>query len=90
MLSKNPTLLLVLGFLTGCGAAIVAPLIVPPAHAQVTQRWETYCEVGRGGTFRGTASNLIEVGNRAGAQGWEPFSVATDAAIICFKRPAPQ
>ncbi len=31
---SKTTLVLIAGFIAGCGAAVVAPLIIPPAHAQ--------------------------------------------------------
>lgn len=88
----SKTTVALIAFLAGCGAAAVAPLVIPPAHAQTTQRWETLCVQTQ--TERGTslAENTTAAGNAAGREGWEPFSssqVGTSYAMICFKRPAP-
>lgn len=92
-MSKNPTLVLVLGFIAGCGAAVVAPLIIPPAHAQTTQRWEGYCVGQEAASYRGAVPNLNELVNAAGREGWEPYMFAQNGnqyhGILCFKRPAP-
>ena len=71
-----------------CGVAAVAPLVIPPAHAQTTQRWEMMCT-----TFPVTRNSdenvraINSVGNAAGREGWEPFAVENLA--LCFRRPAP-
>lgn len=84
---SKTTLVLIVGFIAGCGAAVVAPLIIPPAHAQTTQRWEVHCVIGSRRSMDGWASDMTSVGTRAGAQGWELVEV--EGAGICFKRPAP-
>lgn len=92
-MSKNPTLVLVLGFIAGCGAAAVAPLVIPPAHAQTTQRWEVYCASMSAGRHPGLAEEMTATGVAAGRRGWEPYSAApfgtASIAVMCFKRPAP-
>ncbi len=90
---SKTTLVLIAGFIAGCGAAVVAPLIIPPAHAQTTQRWETLCvPVDRERTYQGLVEATTTAGMAAGREGWEPFSTTTYAPgiiVICFKRPAP-
>jgi hypothetical protein len=88
-MSKNPTLVLVLGFIAGCGAAAVAPLVVPPARAQTTPRWSVYCAAHRGGTANRWAEEATTRGNAAGEQGWELVSADGTIGVMCFKRPAP-
>lgn len=93
MLSKNPTIVLVLGFIAGCGAAAIAPLVIPPAHAQVTQRWETLCVTQLQRRDSPLAEGTTALGNQAGREGWELVSFSIDSssikAVACFKRPAP-
>jgi hypothetical protein len=83
---KNPTLVLVLGFIAGCGAAVVAPLVIPPAHAQGAPRWEVFCSSSP--ISRDYSGPMTQNGNAAGAQGWELVGF-TDSGTMCFKRPAP-
>lgn len=93
-MSKNPSLILAVGFVAGCGAAIAVPLVIPPAHAQTTQRWETLCVNhslrAREVTTDGTNAPMTDLGNRAGREGWELVSTLIGSnAVMCFKRPAP-
>ena len=81
---SKTTLVLIVGFIAGCGAAALAPLVIPPAHAQSVQRWEMYCAQAR--RMEG-AGGVIEIANRAGREGWEPLQV--EGVYVCFKRPAP-
>lgn len=88
-MSKNSTLLVVLGFVAGCGAAAAMPLMVPPAHAQTTQRWEGYCA--EHASRRGIPPGVTQIVTAAGREGWELVSVTGtfDATVLaCFKRPA--
>lgn len=92
-MSKNTTLMLVVGFVAGCGAAAMAPLLIPPAHAQTTQRWEAHCVYHADNQPDDTAAWLTSTGNTAGGQGWELAGLAAGPhpgfTTICFKRPAP-
>lgn len=91
-MSTKTALVLVIGFIAGCGAAALAPLVIPSANAQTTTRWEVLCvDIAdqRGTTIFQEAN---QIANRAGAEGWEPFS--SDAVVLssahgsmCFKRP---
>lgn len=84
MFSRYPNLVLMLAFIAGCGAAAIAPNLIPPAHAQVAVRWETRCLQVR--SMDGPRG-LHVLASEAGQQGWEPFQVEQDR-YICFKRPA--
>lgn len=92
-MTKRTALFLVVGFVGGCGASAIVPLVVPPAHAQTTTRWEVFCAETDARDSEGTASAVMTVGNRAGAEGWElvsaPGNLYAHYSIACFKRPAP-
>lgn len=78
--------LTLIAFLIGC---LAAPLVVPPLTAQNTaagaNRWEVKCVAESAGTMRGLASDMSEVGNQMGAEGWELVSVVE--GLMCFHRP---
>lgn len=79
-MSKQSTFLVVVAFALGCAAA--RTFVVPPAHAQGTQRWEYFC------FDEYTADKVIAMANAAGTQGWE-MSGASDygaSTTWCFKR----
>jgi hypothetical protein len=69
-------------YIVGCATA---QLVIPPATAQVTQRWGYLCIEEYG------ADDVTEVANRAGAEGWEIVGVGGTGInqIWCFKRSAP-
>jgi hypothetical protein len=68
-------------FVLGCATA---RLVVPPANAQATARWEHLC-VEAGTLERATAKS-----NEVGAQGWEMSGAVNYEdrhMVLCFKRP---
>lgn len=85
--------LLVLAFAAGCGAAATTvPFVIPPARAQNVQRWETLCVTKNSMNASRTSEAITQIGNEAGAQGWEPVGVTSGNVTImtiCFKRPRP-
>ncbi len=80
---------------SACAGAAVSHLVIPPAHAAVTQRWEHLCFDG------GNHADDLEVSGKklsdAGREGWElatTTALVTDAGshhaiLYCLKRPAP-
>ncbi len=86
----SKTTVALIAFLTGCGAAAIAPLVIPPAHAQTTQRWEGYCVTEQA---RSPGPRLTSIANTAGREGWELVAMThegqTNVTNLCFKRPAP-
>jgi TolA-binding protein len=75
--------LLVLAFLLGCGATMVAQnYVVPPAKAQNVQRWEYTCT--QANTDFVDFSEMNSVLNQHGAQGWELAQIQSQ--MVCFKR----
>lgn len=76
-----------LAFVLGCATAPVVTSLVQPPHArsQDAQRWEVYCESGRVRSPGAAAEFIMEVGNRAGAEGWE--LTLSSGVFACFKRP---
>ena len=73
--------LMVLAFLIGCGASMVAQnYIIPPANAQQTTKWDYTCT-----TSPHNAPDLTALLKEHGAQGWEAISAET-TSIVCFKR----
>lgn len=88
---SKTTLVLIAGFIAGCGAAVVAPLVIPPAHAQTTQRWEVHCVfLPQTISENRQLAGLNDAGNAAGREGWELVTVDRGgSSTMCFKRPAP-
>ena len=74
--------LAVLVILSACAGAALRPLVIPPAHAAVTQRWE-YLNL----TIEFSVDSTMKKLNDAGAQGWELQAV--DSGRFWLKRPAP-
>jgi hypothetical protein len=75
--------------LSACAGAALSRVVVPPAHAQATRRWEHFCfSSGWGGGLNEKELNAKLTD--AGREGWELVSVAVDTlALYCMKRPAP-
>lgn len=90
-MSTKTALVLVLGFIAGCSALALAPLVIPSARAQATTRWEVQCVPVERQLIGRIVGELNDAGNRLGAQGWElvsaPGSIATGNQVACFKRP---
>jgi hypothetical protein len=81
--TKRIVLLTSVALAAACAGAIARPLIIPPAAAADTQRWEHLCIV----VDRKEATESL---NRAGAEGWEletamPYWNAEYQ--YCLKRP---
>jgi hypothetical protein len=81
--------LLVVGVLlaSACAGAVMSRVLIPPAHAAVSQRWEHLC-------FSDGLYPNAEVAekalNDAGKEGWELAATAgSNGQIFCMKRPAP-
>ena len=69
-------------FLAGCFAAtVIQPLVVPPAHAQNTVRYEYHCQDIKAFSFDALNTDL----NRFGAAGWDLVNFVGNKN--CFKRP---
>jgi len=71
-------------FLVGCVAGgVSSQLVVPKASAQQgapsRQKWQYECQK------RG--SNITEMANQLGEQGWEMVAVSNTPIVWCFKRP---
>ncbi len=95
MSSMNRLLVLAAIVVSACAGAVVSQLVIPPAHAGVTQRWEYLCF--DGGTYDGDREATSKRLNDAGREGWElatamvPWTNINShhAYIYCMKRPAP-
>lgn len=65
-------------------------LVIPPAQAQATRRWEHFCfTVGWTGNLRDR--EVSEKLTGAGREGWELVSATNyqGGVLYCMKRPAP-
>jgi hypothetical protein len=75
-------------FLLGCGVGgVSSQLVVPKANAQqaaTLSRWEVHCVPIRD-SLGAEAQTAGRVGNKLGAEGWEP-AMANDQ-VWCWKRP---
>lgn len=79
---------------SACVGASLSRVVIPPAHAQVHQRWEHYCAETTGTMgFRRDLDKeqLNKALSEAGREGWELVSVSVrgSLALYCLKRPAP-
>jgi hypothetical protein len=85
------SLFLVLAFVIGCGASIVAQsFIVPPAKAEGVQRWEYFCFAPQGMTVGKGVQDTMQKANKAGLEGWEMVNIGGAAYfMVCMKRPLP-
>lgn len=74
---------------SACAGAALSRVVIPPAHAEATRRWEHFCFTsGWGGGLH--EKELNDKLTAAGREGWELVSVAADhLALYCMKRPAP-
>ncbi len=100
MNKKGKTLLigLVIGLAIGCATtAVVKPIIIPKAHANVTQHWEHFCvdssdkNYSFSWTNNNNASWARETLKKIEGQGWELVGLMNNQAGtygFCFKRPA--
>jgi hypothetical protein len=76
-------------FFVGCAVGgVSSQLAVPKASAQqaaALTRWEMACVNVFDRDNDDLATNTTAVGNRYGAEGWEPLGGVD--AVACFKRP---
>ncbi len=74
---------------SACAGAALSRVVIPPAHAQATRRWEHFCfmlPTTWGFDESGVSKKLTE----AGREGWELVGVANSQGFVyCMKRPAP-
>ena len=91
----NRLLVLAAIVISACAGAVVRQVVVPPAHAAVTQHWEYLCFTGGNlGDDREATSKKL---NDAGREGWELVTALAEAPGYgshnafgyCMKRPAP-
>lgn len=70
-------------------AAAATKLLAAPAQASApsqAQRWEYMCKSELAASPRGMASDVQQVANQAGLEGWE-LTTGVGTNVFCFKRP---
>ncbi len=84
------SLFLVVAFVIGCGASIIAQsFIVPPAKAEGVQKWEHFCFLPQGRPGN-AVQDTMQKANQAGLEGWEMVNIGgASYFMVCMKRPLP-